>query len=350
MININNTDPKGRLPATLVRTLAIAGFGIIIIIGMFGSVAVAKNAPGALSSLAAAVTSLTSIFVPAGEKILVSVPSLTVNKGETFAISWEHVKKSVGGSYTFRYDCADGVSFTSPTPAGSEATVYCNTPFNFLNADNTITLTAVSTADRYVDVTLYIDFTPNGAAKPTVSGSTFLTIANVGATPTKPATPTRSATPISHTPAAGTPSSGVYVVGGSTATPSNPNGQTDLAVRIIEQGIVDKNTGVFTASSSPLRRTDTYRIAVRFAVENIGTKTSPQWTFAAVLPTYPSNNFVSPSQPALAPGDRMEYTLGFDSIADMDLATTTINIDPAGSLNEPSKANNLIHYLLKTSK
>jgi hypothetical protein len=93
-----------------------------------------------------------------------------------------------------------------------------------------------------------------------------------------------------------------------------------------------------------------YRIAVRFAVENLGTRTSPQWTFNAVLPTYPGNIFSSPSQQALGPGDRIEFTLGFDSVIDADTGVLTVNVDPAGSINESTKANNIIHYTVTSVK
>lgn len=338
-----------------VRALAIVGFIAVIGGGLWGSVSLAKAVPNAFSSLAAAIVSLTSVFVPAGEGITLSTPSLTVLSEETFALSWEHTQKNTEGSYTFRYDCADGVSFTSPTSSGAPAAVFCNTPFNFLNADDSITLTARSIKNRFIDVMLYVDFTPNGQNNPTVSGSMLLTIANenigtspsiTGTTGTTTATTSRpSTTP--RTP--GTQTSGLYPLGGPTTT-SDPNGFVDLSARVIELGVVDKVTGAFTASSSPNRIGSTYRVAVRFAIENLGTRTSGQWTFNAVLPTYPSHIFSSPSQPVLAPGDRIEFTLGFDSMIDANETTFTINVDPSSRINEPNKNNNILQYTVRTVK
>ncbi|MES2014252.1 MAG: CARDB domain-containing protein [Patescibacteria group bacterium] len=350
---------SSRLGDAAVRALAIFGFLAIIIVGMWGSVQVARNVPGAFSSVAAAIVSFTSIFVPAGETITVSAPSLTVNANEPFVLSWTHAKKSVEGSYTFRYNCADGVYFNSPTVSGSETAVYCNVPFNFLNSNNQITLTPVSTTNRFVDVQVFVDFTPNGANRPTVTGQTALTVVN-SANTTSPGTLSPATTPTTKTPVttnpvtttprpvtAGPEQTHTYPVNGSGV--SDPNGYVDLTAQIIEVGVVDKTTGAFTASSTPSRTNN--RIAVRFSVQNIGTKTSPEFDFNAVLPTLPSNIFSAPFQQALAPGDRIEFTVGFDSFnPDTPNGVFTVNVDPTGRINERNKDNNIVHYTITTLK
>lgn len=343
---------QSRLGGVAVRALAIFGFVAIIIVGMWGSVQVARGIPNAFSSFASAIVSFTSIFVPAGEKIALSAPSLTINSSEPFVLSWTHEKKSIEGSYTFRYNCADGVSFMS-----ASTTVYCNVPFNFTHSSNQITLTPLSTNNRFVDVQVFIDFTPNGANRPTVTGQTTFTIQNTGnatspgtLTPTTPVTTTPTpTTPVVTTPrpvTAGPTQTQVYPINGGVGV-SNPNGYVDLTARILEIGVVDKTSGVFTASSTP-SRTNT-RIAVRFAVENIGTKTSPEFDFNAVLPTLPANIFSAPLQQALAPGDRIEFTVGFDSFdASKPDGLFVVNIDPAGRINERNKDNNIVRYTVTT--
>lgn len=246
--------PRAQLISALTRIAGVAGFVAIIGIGIWGSLAIAKNTPGAFSALASAITSFTSVFIPAGTE--------------------------------------------SPAPAAP-----------------------------------VIDEVP--ATAPVV---------------TEPASPAPIVTP-SPAPRAPSPSTAAtYPVAGGAPAVSDPNGPTDLSVRILEQGVVSKDTGEFTASSSPNRADPMYRIAVRFAVENLGTRTSPQWTFNAVLPTYPGNIFSSPSQQALGPGDRIEFTLGFDSVIDADTGVLTVNVDPAGSINESTKANNIIHYTVTSVK
>ena len=347
---MSENNKRNQVVETGVRVLAVFGFIAIVLIGLWGSVSVARAVPGTLSSLAAAIVSLTSIFVPADEAITISVPSLTVNHNEQFELSWTHENQSVDGSYTFRYDCAPGVSFTSPTRTGSEAAVFCNTPFNFLNASDAIALTAFSDQNRFIDVTVHIDFTPNGASQPTVTGATVLTITNEEQSSSPDATDgttggeTGGGTPV-VTP--GEETTDIFVIPNGQ-TGSNPNGVVDLTASIIEVGVIEKDTGEFTASSTPSRTDDEYRVAIRFAITNIGSRTSDQWTFNAVLPTFPAHIFTSPTQQALGPGDRIEFTLGFDSFVDSDEGEFVINIDPARKINESNKDNNIVRHTITT--
>ena len=244
---------RAKLIAASTRVLAIIGFVGVLSVGMWGSVQVAKAVPGALSSVAAAIVSLTSIFIPA-------------------------------------------------SGPGAEKT---NTPV-VEQATTTIAAAATSTPP---------------AQLPEEKPVTVPT-----ATPPAPKPSTSASTPAQPAPAA-------YV---------------DLAVRVIEIGVVDRETGTFTASSTPMRGN---RIAVRFAVENKGTKVSPQWSFNAVLPTLPSYVYVAPMQQELGPGDRIEYTIGFDTFqTNSDSGDIVINVDPTGRVNEPNKENNIIRYTVTVTK
>lgn len=149
--NIYDTKPdmentpnskRGLMSGGVQRVAAIIGFIAILGIGMWGSVQVARAVPGALSNIASAIVSLSSIFVPADETITLSAPSLNIEHGKAVVLSFVHDKKSVEGSYRFRFDCADGVRMTALNTSGGEDNVFCNVPFNFVNANNSITLTA----------------------------------------------------------------------------------------------------------------------------------------------------------------------------------------------------------------
>lgn len=329
--------------------LAVLGVLAIIGIGMWGSIKIASLVPNVFSSLASVGASSSGNSSAFGsEKIVLSTPALTVNGKSTFVLSWTHEKKTTEGSYTFRYDCANAVFFISPTPpAGAPATIYCNTSFNFLNQNNTITLTPILEANAPVDVKLYVDFTPNGATKPTVTGTLKLTVMNTGGsgvatttpqTPTKPVTPTTPATP---TNPGGTID---YPLGGGSVRPSDPNGYTDLRVLVLQVGVVDRTTGAFYPSETPSR---SQKIAVRFSVENLGTKTSPQFDFNAILPTYPQNTFQSPTVQGLAPGERTEFVMGFEG-ATVNGNFLTITIDPLNRFTESDKNNNVARYTITT--
>jgi hypothetical protein len=153
---------------------------------------------------------------------------------------------------------------------------------------------------------------------------------------TTPTTPNTGVTTKPKTP--GTTKTQTYVFTG-TSTPSNPNGTVDLRARVLAVGVVDKVTGDFTASTSININA---RVAVRFVVENIGTKTSGAWAFIAQLPTTPFHSFESAEQIPLAPGDRIEYTIGFDSLEQQKKVQVLINVDPKFRTYDIDRNNNLV--------
>lgn len=330
--------------------MAIIGFVALIIIGMYGSVRVAQAVPGAFSKMAAAIVSITSIFVPANETITLSLPSYSLLTDSPATLAFDHKNKKVEGSYAFRYSCVDGVSFNVVGDGGTSNTVVCNTAFNFTPFNNSVTIVPASTATRFTDVEVFVTFTPSGAATPTVIGSTLVTLENqklsTTPTPTTGTTGTTGTTPTTPAPKPTTPKPPRTTIVVPQGRASDPNGYVDLAPRVIEVGYLD-STGAFYASSTPSRN---QRVAVRFAVENLGTKTSPAFTFSAVLPTFPPYTYFAPSQVQLGPGDRIEYTIGFDSFDQSNTGDFIVNVDPTGSLNDRTPGNNVLHYTITVSK
>lgn len=344
---MNGTGNGSRLAGSATRVLAIFGFVALLVIGMYGSVRVAQSVPGMFSNLAAAIVSITSIFVPANETISLSLSSYTVQSEAPLTIAFDHQNKKLDGTYAFRYSCVDGVTFSTIAGDGSTSQITCNQPYAFQPFNNSLTVTPVSEKARFADVEVFVTFTPEGAGTSTVAGSTVVTVENTkisgssltpgGSTPTTPTTPV--------TPKPQPPKRETIVVPQGRA--SDPNGYTDLTARIIEVGIID-STGAFVATSTPSRQN---RVAVRFAVENIGTKTANrEFTFSAVLPTYPPYTYFSPSQVVLGPGDRIEYTIGFDSFEQDLSGDFIVNVDPTGSVNEKDKVNNIIKYTVTVTK
>lgn len=319
----------------------------LIVIGMYGSVRVAQSVPGAFSRMAAAIVSISSIFVPANETIALSLPSYTVTSGAPLTVAFDHQNKKLNGAYAFRYSCVDGVTISTVSGDGSTSLITCNQSYAFQPFNNSITITPTSDKLRFSDVELFITFTPEGAGTSTVAGSTVVTIENtkLSTTSLTPSTDdTTPTTPVTPKPKPSTPKTTIVVPQGRA---SDPNGYTDLTARIIEVGVID-STGAFTASSTPSRQN---RVAVRFAIENSGTKTAnKEFTFSAVLPTYPPYTYFSPAQVVLGPGDRIEFTIGFDSFEQDNTGDFIVNVDPTGSVNEKDKANNIVKYPITVVK
>lgn len=337
---------RERLASSATRILAIFGFVAILVIGMWGSVQIARNVPGTLSSIASAIVSFTSIFVPSTEVIKISSESLVVQSGAPTTLTFSHESKSVEGTYTFTYGCVEGVSIALVD--ASDRPVSCGERVA-ISSTGAFVVRPVTLTNRFADVEVFVAFTPVNAGTPTVTGSTLVTIENQSitkspsATGTAPTTPSTSTTPA--TPKPQTPTKPV-VIQIPVQKPSDPNGYVDLVARVIEVGVVD-SSGAFTASSSPSRFS---RVAVRFAIENVGTKTSREFTFSSVLPTYPPYTYFSTSQPVLNPGDRIEYTIGFDATKDASSVEFIVNVDPTGTVNEKNKDNNIMRYTIYVTR
>ena len=348
MTRYMNTQEKFQIGVT--RALAIAGLIAVLAAGIWIMVQIVGFLPEAYTRLSSAAITLTSVFNPKEEKIVLLLPSYSTAHGEPFTFSFAHDTKEEG-SYAFSYGCKENVSVEEGL-ADSRQKILCDTPFPIGAESKTITIIPLSPKNRFIDVPLEVRFTKANESAPSVTESALLTIVNTDVPDSKDTTgPSRPSQPVSNSGTTGSVSvkpgpkeEVTFPVGGTvstTPTPSNPSGTADLSVKIIDVGIVSRSSSEFTATSS-VRATD--RAAVRFTVENLGTKVSDSWTFSAVLPTSPAYIFDSQSQRVLLPGERIEFTLGFDSIVaptDTALAHITINIDPTNSLREVTKNNNI---------
>ena len=147
---------------------------------------------------------------------------------------------------------------------------------------------------------------------------------------------TTPATPV--TPQAGTGQTSTYEVTTSPTEIDSPTGRIDFLASIDAIGILGDDNQ-FIASSTPNAND---KIAVKFTVKNIGNKKSESWYFNAVLPTSPFHIFHSRSQRALAPGEKIEFTMGFDKPKIGENQLVIINVDPTGGIKESDKTNNIV--------
>ncbi len=340
------------------KVLALFGLVAILALGSFATISVARYIPTGLEGIATAAVSFSSIFVPA-EKVVVTLSPSEVESGKTLELSWQHISKEGDGSYSINYPCISGVEMKVKDSAASQ-TIFCNTPFPYMGDADRVILTAISSKNRFVDVPLSIHFTRNGKMTPSVMGAMTLTITNTSIADSsayleeksnanktlsgelslpKMDAPVAPSAPVAPAAKKATPQNKMYVLRGMPPTASTPEyGKADLKPTVIETGSVDKVTNAFTAKPA-LYRGD--RAAVRFSVANLGTKSSGAWSFNIVVPTFPNETFHSETQASLAPGDRIEFTLGFDAIYEDGDRTLVVNADPTGSIQEASEENNI---------
>ncbi|MEK7644703.1 MAG: hypothetical protein AAB391_00050 [Patescibacteria group bacterium] len=328
-----------------MKSLSIIGLIAILAVISFGLV---KATPAIIRGIAAAAVSLSSVFIPA-EKLVAVSDVYTIDSGDTFTLKWALETSntaSVGGSYTISYPCVDGVHLEA-VGRGSNDIIFCNTVFHFLNNDNSLALIGFSTKGATVNLPITVYFTRNEESSPSTRANVTITITGeTSADAIKP-----PVQPIAETPVNTNVPSGASNLGGSQVVQipgtggiaqngvSNPNGNIDLTATILETGYINTTTLAFVAAKEV--KPD-QRAAIRFEIVNLGSKRASDWTFAAVLPTFPGYIFQSNTQQALNPGDRVQFTLGFDSILKKAENEFIINVDPIGSVQETNKTNNII--------
>lgn len=332
-------NQKQDFKSLAVKALAVVGFLAILFIGAWGAVTIVRYLPNALSALASAAVSITSIFIP-NERIEVALSPATARSGEPVTLSWEHINRRGEGVYTVSFACRDGVSFDAQAQNGLYTKVFCNTPFNFVNAEKDMKLIPFSERNRFIDVPLTVTFVKTNEREARASTEATLTIVNekLASSPATTGTSTAGGTTGTINRLPGTRTQNIYQItpGGQI---SDPRGFVDLAVNILGVGVVSTTTNEFSVATRIPRGA---RGGVRFEVVNLGTKASGGWSFNAPLPTLPFFIFHSATQPFLNPGDRIEYVIGFDSVdTRTNTGTIVVNVDPTGSIKESNENNNV---------
>jgi hypothetical protein len=336
----------------VLRVVAVIGLIAVLLLGAWGIIQIAFNLPSFFGNI----TNFGGIFTrePAKETLTVSVPTAVLSE-RAFPLSWKHSGKSGEYSYSISYSCVEGVSVIAPLPNGTGEAVGCNTPFNYLNATSTSPMMVKLAGKEPESVTFTVAATKlsSGIITKSATSTTSVNPLSGTATSTKPTTTKKPTTGTTSTttkkPTTTTTSSG------STYTPSgrthNLYGYPDLQVYILSTpGSVQGGT----------------RMNLQFVVENIGTNVTPtNWSFTVSLPYNPTYTYQSDGQPALYPGDKIVYNLGYDAWAGTQYGygssygygdpyygygystpypaqtqSVSVSVDPYGYIAETNKYNN----------
>ncbi len=159
--------------------------------------------------------------------------------------------------------------------------------------------------------------------------------------PVTVATTTATTTAVTTTPPVKRPNPGQSTtVTSVVSTPVAPYGNADLTVLSARTGYLTTpgNTATFVASSNvPFGSSG----AIQFTVTNTGTNYTGSWAFNVDVPTSPAQNFSSGNQSSLAPGDSIDYVLGFDRGNGGANRLITITLDPNNQVIEKNEGNNV---------
>ena len=316
----NGLTVRGLLSAILIA--------FIIIIILLSASYLPRIMSRISSSFSAA---LYSIFIPV-ENATMSVDKKIVSSGEDFSINFKKGETiTADGLFTISYTCNDNAELFSVESAGLKK-IDCDTPYYLLENDRSIKIRTL-TADSVVRLVIQGSFENNdtqkteavGVARVTVKNEAFGTIIDDFLTPvdnTNTTTTNSSNTPTYN------PSASAYAY----------YGQADLAVRILQIGLMSNGTNLIT-NQSQFSYQD--MIGIRFEVRNDGDSATGAWNFTAVLPSNSTPTYNSNTQVSLRPGESIVFTLGFSNLSNQRTGTININVDPQNMVSESVEYNNL---------
>ncbi|MBI2096980.1 MAG: hypothetical protein HYT40_02385 [Candidatus Sungbacteria bacterium] len=315
----------GLLIFAAIGLLAVLGFGI------WGAIKLAAGFPSpktALTRLASLVSGVTLTRERIAPIATVTVDPKAVTTGNTFTIAWERGGNDENiGAYELTYPC--DTSATLQLPSGE--TIQCNALFN-LWSKNSMTLAIISKSLSPVNLPISIYFTAQGKSEPVLVGT-----GNITVTPKQEILPNANVPPAPKPEPAiltpGTETTNTYFIGSQTKIGS---GAADLTIQIVDVGIINEATGIFTHATSV---NPNQRAGIVFDVTNIGGVPSQQWKFQAALPAA-GGNFTSDTQDSIAAGARIRYTIGFRDLNHRGENTAVITIDPHQQISDVNRANN----------
>lgn len=334
---------------TLKNVLAIAGFIILLAIGIWSAIQVIKFVPRLFGDTGVSNTVSDSNIVLGNRDILVRLTPETVQSGEAVLVEWARNGSLEEGVLSFSYACTEGFYFQV---AGRP--VACNAPLKLPLTDTSLEVVAIS-ARALVEAPLAITYT--NADGVSVRDTKTLTVTNdTVATDTvdqdgkegtvlteTPTTSTETRTPIEPKPKTQvaapvttykpTPKPVVTTV--KVPRQSDPYGTADLKVEMVAIGEIN-HYGAFEHK----HLVNVYaRGGAKFKVTNLGTKATGPWYFAATLPTQGGYPYSSGPQPSLNPGSSTEIFVTFDQLVP-GVHYFDVTVDPYNHIHEWSDANN----------
>jgi hypothetical protein len=317
-------EAKNTFRDNLLRVVAILGLLAVLLLGAWGIIQVAFFVSGLFTNSNDAGTAIPAQH----ETVTISVPQ-TALPGQAITVNWKHQGGSGAYAYGVIYSCQEGLSFKTPVPTGALQEVSCNTPFDFVQATSSMSLTPVYSGSSDVRATITVIATRLSTGSTTASASAAITISGTKKAAT-PAAPSKTTT-------TGSAPKSTYVASGHT---SNLYGYADLAVRI--NTVYSKNGNAYAD----------------FTVQNVGTNVAPAgWTFDATIPLQGVYTYPAGPQRALYPGDYIVYTLAWggdnayypgcigytgNCIGSPTYGTQTMSVavDPQNQVPETNESNN----------
>ena len=342
---MNNVTPEKK--QALMKALAVAGVIAIIILLAWLSIQLISYAPRAFTSLASLADSVYDRSPGQDANFTVSTDQTITTSGEPVTLAWD--APDTPGSFVFSYTCTEGVAIDIVSSEQELRSISCDTNYNVGNVTE-LTLNIESEKNRFIDVPYTVAFLRTNDIEPSAQSSGLVAVTNPqlaalsedeeadapapaddpeenGAdesasdttdSATTPSVTTNDPDALADQPAhtSGFTQEFVYEI-----PVSDPNGEPDLAVRLIGVGELRQGRNFFESGIL----TSGEQGAVQFEVKNLGTRTSEVWSYQVSLPGDISHT--ADDQAPLSPNERAVITVGFPVSKNTDVADLSVSIE-----------------------
>ena len=321
---MNNVTPEQK--NKVLKTLSLIALILITVLIAWLSVQIVKIFPSAINSLASLADSVYNYNPREVRDLTIEPIPESINTGAELPIAWSMSIKT--GSYAFSYECQEGISLDLKTSETEFKGIECEKSYD-LGLSDEATLVIYSEKEPETNITYSIAYYKKNSSESSTRESQTIAIKNPDLVANIPkeeeVAPVEIPQSTSTRPIVENTPTYEYTY----AIPvSDPKGFTDLNVSYVGIGEIDGqgkfiSTGIIKSDVSG---------AVQFAVHNIGTKTSGDWTFSAKLPG--GINYESEKQIPLKPNERAILTLSFPAITDTKLQSITLSSETESDKNK----------------
>lgn len=319
-------EGTGESRGVAMNLFAVLGFVAILLAGLWATVQLVKQVSRFSTDF-----SMPTLSLPWSHKdALVLHPTDTLTSGTEATLKWD-VNTTDAGTIAFSYACRKDFYIKVQTPDSDYRAIPCNAPYTMPSTDTSLSIIPMlqDGADDLPDAPFSLVFTP--AEGETFSAQGALVVLHDAAAvavtpePTEGKDGVSGERPVVHAPTKTVASTATRTVTKTVAVRnSDPNGVADLAVQVLDAGLVAAG-----------------KYSIKFEVSNLGTKVAEGWTFTASLPTNPPYIYISGPQQALYAGERMELLLTFDKV---EGGEAIITVDAPNTVPESVETNNSLTY------
>lgn len=304
MNNIEDTEKTPGIRRIVAKILFVIGVIIILTLLIF---LIIRFVPVIFNSLANVGSSITNT-IKNDKTLMVSVNDWDIEDNENFLVSWNNHAPQNPGSYFISYGCADHSTISLVSETATRKLI-CNTPYELTKGTKSVELLANYTDDNtFADIPVIISFTEDNKSGSEKVGEVIVTLKKDGSTEPKES--------------------------------NTPTG--DLANAVIDGSPIETSVST-VAGPADLAILNLYALpgksSIQFTVRNLGGKSTGPWNFSYTTPTRSKEIIHSPTQPSLAPGAGILYTITF-SEQDRYEEGVAIVIDSFKTVYELNKSNN----------